>query len=783
MRLNVAESPTLQPDALAQLFARHLPGTALIVIEDLHYSDADPRVGEFLARLIDLAPPTLNWLIVSRSTCTLPIASWITYGVCGRPISGFSMCFTLDEILEYGESLHLHIDRRNAETLFSMTDGWPAAVGTAIRSALQSSDPDDVRRSTQDLMFRYLSEQVYQHLAPRDQHLLLFCALTPTINEQALLAGGFHDGAARLLALATQIAFIERDASGTFVMYAFFRRYLKMQITLLPPTNRAGLLVMAGDALIKSGNTFDALSLYVDAQAFDEVLLIIREHVFSWFAQGALSKIEPIVAMLPCDLQISSPAALAARGCLEWYATNVAHSHSLLRDALRLSTDPVERLRIARVISILHLGSSVEHDAQVLRETMNIPNLPAIEVCLGHAVLAAVAARNHDFVECDREIKRALRYVAEIISPDQRGEIAYRLAVASFLRGKYADARYYAHEARELAIQHGHDTLASISSRLIGSIELDDAGDAVLAQTYTNDALSFARGVKDRSAYRDALYQQLDIATITGDLDVISETLDEMVHYATNPARLNCVAISRMTLALSRQEPIAAMVAFKGLKYRHYLQSRRPLVPALHAVCTAIAGSQHTRTVADAALVELETINRGVKNGTMADGKAIRRHWRVARLLVAIALALSGKEAQAQRIVQTVKPLAEDRIVAICIDLTRAILDTCMHNTAPVGLNTPIEALRAADHGGFAILFSAIIKEMQQLRSMPALLSDSELSILAALSAGVAAKVIASERGRSLHTVRTQMRMIYRKLGASGLNDAISRARRLQILK
>jgi DNA-binding CsgD family transcriptional regulator len=57
------------------------------------------------------------------------------------------------------------------------------------------------------------------------------------------------------------------------------------------------------------------------------------------------------------------------------------------------------------------------------------------------------------------------------------------------------------------------------------------------------------------------------------------------------------------------------------------------------------------------------------------------------------------------------------------------------------------------------------------------LLTDAETRVLVELAAGRTAKAIAQQHARSIHTVRNQIKAVTRKLGASGVIEAVARAR------
>ena len=62
-------------------------------------------------------------------------------------------------------------------------------------------------------------------------------------------------------------------------------------------------------------------------------------------------------------------------------------------------------------------------------------------------------------------------------------------------------------------------------------------------------------------------------------------------------------------------------------------------------------------------------------------------------------------------------------------------------------------------------------------------LTTAELRLLPMLSTHLSAPEIAAEMYLSVHTIKTQARSIYRKLGAAGRSQAVGRARELGLLE
>jgi DNA-binding CsgD family transcriptional regulator len=89
--------------------------------------------------------------------------------------------------------------------------------------------------------------------------------------------------------------------------------------------------------------------------------------------------------------------------------------------------------------------------------------------------------------------------------------------------------------------------------------------------------------------------------------------------------------------------------------------------------------------------------------------------------------------------------------------------------------------LRAAGQEGFAAAFAAAL-DVRRPESPSLQLTGAERRVLARVALGTPADAIAREHGRSIHTIRNQIKAAIRKLGASGSIEAVARAKRLRLI-
>lgn len=93
-----------------------------------------------------------------------------------------------------------------------------------------------------------------------------------------------------------------------------------------------------------------------------------------------------------------------------------------------------------------------------------------------------------------------------------------------------------------------------------------------------------------------------------------------------------------------------------------------------------------------------------------------------------------------------------------------------------------LKRLRSAHQEGIAEAAAVALSSLHR-EDASTVLTDAETRVLVELAGGRTAKAIAQQHARSIHTVRNQIKAVTRKLGASGIIEAVARARDKGLLR
>src|SRR5579883_2643243 len=115
--------------ALARWLHAHLESfDGIVAVDDIHVGEPDPERSEEHTSLIERTKGRIRWMLASRSTIQLPIATWVAYGDAELPIDEHELRFTAEEARAAAKDLRLRIGDAELGELLALTEGWPAAM-------------------------------------------------------------------------------------------------------------------------------------------------------------------------------------------------------------------------------------------------------------------------------------------------------------------------------------------------------------------------------------------------------------------------------------------------------------------------------------------------------------------------------------------------------------------------------------------------------------------------------------------------------------------------------
>lgn len=167
--------------------------STVLILDDYHVVDQDPRARALVTRLLAEAPDRMTFVLLSRRPPRLPIGRLIARGEAPR-LGADDLRFSVDET----ERLFRDVYRQPLETevlreVEERTDGWAAGL-QLLHSSIRGRSPRDVRAFVRALtgaegpLYDYLAEEVMSDLASEVQRFLTYTAILDDVRLELAAA-------------------------------------------------------------------------------------------------------------------------------------------------------------------------------------------------------------------------------------------------------------------------------------------------------------------------------------------------------------------------------------------------------------------------------------------------------------------------------------------------------------------------------------------------------------------------------------------------------------------
>ena len=306
------------PGSFARLFFRALFSTgrppAVIVLDDYHAIRADSPLHAALRDGFSELPRGAMVVVLSRSEPPAAMARQYANGAV-EVIRSEELTLTDREsnaiagLWGYSER-----DRDTVRALHARAKGWAAGF-VLLLAGWRPAHGRQARGDQEQVLFDYFAQEVLEGCDPDTQRVLLETSLLPRID-------GAHAAEVTRVARAQEILagllrrghFVTRQANG-YQYHPLFQDFLLGRaVRALPQERQAEVRRTAAMLLEKAGQIEDAVGLYLQANAWDDSVRLIRERVPRLFREGRAETVARWVFALPDELRGKDPWLLLALG-------------------------------------------------------------------------------------------------------------------------------------------------------------------------------------------------------------------------------------------------------------------------------------------------------------------------------------------------------------------------------------------------------------------------------------------------------------------------------------
>lgn len=770
-----ASSATVGKDLAVWLYS-HLKGyDGLIAIDDLHLAETDRTVTDFLAALIQRSRGRCKWLLASRSTVNLPVGSWLAYGDMDLTIDEHDLRFTLAEAREAAKAARVSVRDEELEQLLQLTGGWPTALSFSLRSSTRSVDLRKITTNTQEMIYRYLAEQVYGGLTRGERELLHFASYLDDIEIEVLRKAGFDQAKGTIECLRNKVAFIYPERPFVYRCHDLFRTFLQHQLELEGDSAVAAVQIRVAQTLESVNKISAALRLFAQVSSSENVVRLLERHGFELYDQGNGDVVLSALGTIAQEIRATNATMLALRALVAADAGRLDRAESLLQRAIARSTEVNLRTSVAIRLALILTNQQ--------RETV-----PLLEPLLSTALprnlrgeILSLLAISHAYGGHRREAKLAIAeaeaLAIEVDNDQDVAKILHRLSTAMARLGLPVNkVRLMQERAAALAADQGLWGLAGRCFSSLASISLFYEGDTTKEAWYAQQAATASLKAGDKVNVQTALLQLMDIEGRRGNSDRLQALEKQLATVASTDTNrlIYVVPVRAMSAAWHGNFDHAHRLMATVAENPRFLEFDRAFNAALDALFLIVENRR------DEALPLVNKALSLIEKTESALPHALRQN-EIARLLCVVVECLAGRRVSAERIarsnVSTNSPAVEAlRCAATCLMRLGA-------RSSTEELGEHLEQLSDAGYGGLSRIIEIAVGRWQGGMQSSSDLTAAQIEILEALAEGQTPKEIAQSTGRSLFTIQTHIQNVIKRLGCSGRHEAVSVARSRGILK
>ncbi|MDO4274264.1 MAG: LuxR C-terminal-related transcriptional regulator [Eubacteriales bacterium] len=245
-----------------------LPGnlTANLVIDDLHYLtdlSAQKLLKDFILRL----PSGIRICILSRSSLPEAFSGLVLKNQI-QFIPQEQLLFDNREICELYKNKSLAITPAEADEILRLTEGWPIGINALLLSA--SHMPD--KNLSPHWLESFLKTQVWEIWDDRIKKFMLGTCIEEELSEEICCAlTGEKDSLGFLEELVTKGAFLYKQEGHTYRFHRLFREFLRKLFLDMPPEYREGQIQKSGKWYLAHKDFYHAVERFSYIKDYEHI--------------------------------------------------------------------------------------------------------------------------------------------------------------------------------------------------------------------------------------------------------------------------------------------------------------------------------------------------------------------------------------------------------------------------------------------------------------------------------------------------------------------------------
>ena len=302
---------------IEQLFG-NFTRPCLVVLDDYHLPASSPALRLVLTLLFGSSPPSVRFLLLSRTRPELDIAKLRARRAVAE-LKGSDLMFSDREAQElFGSAFGMPLSPREASQINRAAEGW--AAGLVLMHEYLASAPAEgrlemlrgrPRSECSAPIFDYLAQEVFRHLPEGLQDFLLRTSVAGELSAPLLsLLSGLPENApgsrqsvaARIAELGNRNLFLSpAGGEGTTIRYhTLFREFLLRQFrSLRPPAEVRKCYAIAANHFAAAGDPVRAANLWLESGQTARAVRGIESCGLRLVARGQIRTLVRWIGSLP----------------------------------------------------------------------------------------------------------------------------------------------------------------------------------------------------------------------------------------------------------------------------------------------------------------------------------------------------------------------------------------------------------------------------------------------------------------------------------------------------
>jgi ATP/maltotriose-dependent transcriptional regulator MalT len=500
-------------EVLATWLAGHLGGAArTIVIDDFHHCSGETGIAAFVASAIERTRSHVRWIVATRSSADLPVATWLARGDSDIPLDESTLRITAREAMRIATTLAPAIGEGTVMQLLDVTHGAPAIFSFGLQTIAQEPQIAERLLSSGGDPFCRFADEVFERFSPAERKRLIETAVFSEFDETLLTY--FEEP----LPEATRAPQIFDVRSGRMRYHVLFHARLREHLSELGHEAERDATLRAASALERAGRIGEALAIYIRERQDEELVRVIEAHGFAFHEAGYGEAMQEAIGALDPLLQMTSAVVLAIKAMSESASGRFDTAESWFQLALDRAADPL-RTQIGYQYGT-HLLRFFRREAVGVLEGLVVH--PQVEDELRAYVLAALGPA-HVF---ERRLDEARRATAEALvlskklgNPHLVAKTHHQAAYVALYGGEAERAKHLASISLAYANEHGYFDIAAGALSVLYNVACDIDDDP-------NESVRLLEAAGDCAAKSGSLVNQLN-ALVAG-LEIEIERNDEV---------------------------------------------------------------------------------------------------------------------------------------------------------------------------------------------------------------------------------------------------------------